>query len=242
MAIPIYLAMTAIEILNTERRPENMAWMACHFSPYGTGLSDLPGTLPEGSLLILNDRIPIRGHDPNRILNVISERADTLKTRGVLLDFERPESKESNSLIRSLTQLPCPLCVSQAHIGSFDLPVFLPSVPILTTVDEYLRPWKGRRVWLEVSRCGTKISITKSGAMISDWIPDGELPFRDTSLHCHYRAEVYSNAALFYLSRTEEDIRCLLKDAERHGVEIAVGLWQEFGKDAKTAPEAPERS
>ena len=88
MAIPIYLAMTAGEIQSAGRKPERIAWMACHFSPYSSGLINLPDEIPEGSLLILNDRMPIRGHDPDKILNILSERVNTLKASGILLDFD----------------------------------------------------------------------------------------------------------------------------------------------------------
>ena len=46
MAISIYLAASPAQISKMERFPEKLAWMACHFSPYGTGLSNLPASLP----------------------------------------------------------------------------------------------------------------------------------------------------------------------------------------------------
>ena len=46
MAIRPFLAMTAAEIRGTETLPPKTAWMACHFSPYSTGLSNLPKDLP----------------------------------------------------------------------------------------------------------------------------------------------------------------------------------------------------
>ena len=52
MAITPFLAMTAAEIEHSTPLPPNVAWMACHFSPYGAGLSNLPKNLPAGSLLI----------------------------------------------------------------------------------------------------------------------------------------------------------------------------------------------
>ena len=73
MAIPLYLAMTAREFRICKTVPANMAWMACHFSPYGTGLSNLPTSLPPGSMIILNDRTPICGHDPELIAAQLKE-------------------------------------------------------------------------------------------------------------------------------------------------------------------------
>ena len=68
MGLHCYLAMTAREINQCPLLPSKIAWMACHFSPYGTGLVGLPEKLPQGSLIIVNDRIPIRSHDPGQIV------------------------------------------------------------------------------------------------------------------------------------------------------------------------------
>ena len=42
MAIRQYLAMTAAEMTQAGSLPRHAAWMACHFSPYSTGLTNLP--------------------------------------------------------------------------------------------------------------------------------------------------------------------------------------------------------
>ena len=46
MAIRQYLAMTAAEMTQAGSLPRHSAWMACHFSPYSTGLTNLPDRLP----------------------------------------------------------------------------------------------------------------------------------------------------------------------------------------------------
>ena len=89
MAITRYLAMTAAEMRNISQFPEKIAWMACHFSPYSTGISNLPQTLPAGSLLILNDIIPFHGHDPQRIAHQLTDCLEQHNCAGVLLDFQR---------------------------------------------------------------------------------------------------------------------------------------------------------
>ena len=58
MPIPCYIAMTGAEFLHTDRFPDKIAWMACHYACYATGLSNLPKDLPEGALIIVNDRTP----------------------------------------------------------------------------------------------------------------------------------------------------------------------------------------
>ena len=72
MPIPCYLAMTAAEYARAKELPGRLAWMACHFAPYGTGVVNLPQQLPEGSVLMLNDRIPICGHDPLLVADMLS--------------------------------------------------------------------------------------------------------------------------------------------------------------------------
>ena len=57
MAIRTYLAMTASEFAKADPLPPHVAWMACHFSPYDSGLTNLPRKLPTNSLLILNKPI-----------------------------------------------------------------------------------------------------------------------------------------------------------------------------------------
>ena len=63
MGLPLYLAMTGGEISGAREVP-HPAWMACHFSPYGQALTNIPRELPEGAMLILNDRVPCQGHSP----------------------------------------------------------------------------------------------------------------------------------------------------------------------------------
>ena len=72
MPIAHYLAMTAAEMAGNSVLPDRMAWMACHFSPSGVGLSNLPHWLPPGSLLILDDSTPIHDHDPQRVASELS--------------------------------------------------------------------------------------------------------------------------------------------------------------------------
>ena len=109
MAIRPFLAMTAAEIRGTEALPPKTAWMACHFSPYSTGLSNLPKALPPGSMVILDDITPIHGHDSETIAAQLRPRLDALKCSGVLLDFQRPGYEEAELLAGRLSEaLPLP--------------------------------------------------------------------------------------------------------------------------------------
>ena len=116
MGISLYLAMTAAEISACDTLPDMLAYMACHFSPYSTGLSNIPGSLPPESVLILNDRTPICGHDPKLITYQLTQALDELQCKGLLLDFQRPGCEESAVLAKQLiNEVPCPVGLSAAY-------------------------------------------------------------------------------------------------------------------------------
>lgn len=79
MEIPLFLAMTAAEFRIAAEIPAHPAWMACHFSAYGTGISNLPRELPAGAMLMLNDRTPICGHDPEDVAKPLCDTAQRLE-------------------------------------------------------------------------------------------------------------------------------------------------------------------
>lgn len=231
MAIRPFLAMTAAEIRRKTVLPDKIAWMACHFSPYGLGLSNLPRTLPAGSLLILDDITPIRGHDPQIILEQLAETSETLSCSGILLDFQQPDVEETAALVKILTQsLPCPVAVSHFYAGSGSFPVFLPPVPPSELPEDYFATWAGRDIWLEVALDGEEITVTEKGTSFSP-LPCPDLTaegFREETLCCHYRCRKSEDNVKFLLWRTEEDMDALLKQSTQLGVTAAVGLYQEF--------------
>lgn len=239
MAIARYFAMTAAEISLNPVLPPKIAWMACHFSPYGDGLSNLPEALPPDSLLILNDRTPIHGHDPQRIAGQLSGVLEALDCRGLLLDFQRPGVEETAALTRHLVQtLPRTVAVSDLYARELDCPVFLPPVPADTPLSGYLPPWKDREIWLELALDGEEITLTPEGAAsgplpLGPPTPEGTPEER---LHCRYTVTVSENAARFTLWRTEQDLEALLEEAASLGVTTAVGLYQEFKPSLSPAP------
>ena len=232
MAIAAFLAMTAAEIRSNPVFSHKCGWMACHFSPYGTALSNLPEALPPGSLLILNDRIPWQGHDPDRIAAQLQEVTESLSCHGLLLDFQRPGCPEAARLCETLSrQLPCPVGVSALYAEGLSGPVFLPPVPLQMSVKSYLAPWQGRELWLELALNAEEILLTAEGAAtapLSRWACPAE-GHADPNLHCHYHIEPQEDRAVFTLRRTREDLDALLEAAEPLGVTTAVGLWQELG-------------
>lgn len=233
MAIPHYLAMTAAEMETASPLPKRAAWMACHFSPYSTGLANLPEQLPEGSLLILNDRTPIHKHDPERIAEELKTVLERFHCCGLLLDFQNPGSGETAVLARYLAEtLPCPLGISREYRVD-KAAVFLSDVPPTVPLEEYLKPWQGQPVWLETALEGQTITLTKNGAAfeantVSDYLP----AHADAALHCHYHIRQEENALIFHTWRTPEDLKKLLTAAEALGVTLGVGLYQELGETA----------
>lgn len=231
MAIRQYLAMTAAEFREIGDFPYPAGWMSCLFSPYGTGLSNLPKSLPAGSLLILSDYTPMQGHDPELITRQLSHCIDTHGCSGLLLDFQRQGSDQLDVLSKTLVEaLPCPVVVPEGYARDLDCPVFLPPVAPSVSLTEHLAPWQGREVWLELALDGEIITLTEAGAEVTPLprfgTPEGG--FSETSLHCHYHIETAQDKAVFTLWRTREDLAALLEEAEGFGVTTAVGLYQEL--------------
>ena len=228
MALPCYLAMTAAEIRLNSPLPPNPAWMACHFSSCGSGLSNLPEALPENAVVILDDAVPYSGHDPRCI---VEQLRDIVHPTGILLDFQRPGDAGTEAVVQAVVSgLSCPVGVSECYAAGLRCPVFLPPLPLGTPLEPYLQPWKGRPVWLEAALDSAVITVTADGCQYDS--TDGTTDtgrFADRLLHCHYQAEITADTIRFRLTRTPEDLAALLAEAEALGVERALGLYQELG-------------
>lgn len=229
MAITPFLAMTAAEMHNCPHLPPKIAWMACHFSPYGRGLSNLPDSLPECSMLVVDDITPIHGHDPEVITQQLAEAVQRHKLAGILLDFQRPGSEETAELAVYLTQsLPCSVIVSE-HYGD-NAPIFLSPVPPTVSLQDHIAPWKERDIWLDLGCCGEILTLTEAGCQCRA-LPPWEFPekgFCEESLHCHYQIIQTEDSAVFTLWRTKEDLETFLEEAENLGISGTIGLFQEL--------------
>lgn len=230
MALPLYLAQTAAEMAGNPICPAHFAYMACHFSPGGTGLSNCPSALPENAVLILDDSSPMDGHDRGQILEELADQVEKHHCLGLLLDFQRPGIGEQHKLAKLLRDaLPCPVAVSEIYAEGLPCPVFLPPVPPDIPLEKYLKPWQGREIWLEAALEGITLTLTQEGctaAPLPDFPDAGQADIR---LHCHYTVETRDHSAIFHLWRTRQDLDELLTEAEALGVAKAVGLWQELG-------------
>lgn len=231
MAIPCYLAMTAAEMEKSEGLPKNAGWMACHFSQFSQGLTNLPHDLPPGTLLMLDDATPVSGHDPVLVAQQLWESVDRFSCAGILLDFQRPEQEETAVMAWELCQqLPGLVTVSATYAAGLSCPVCLLPVPCSVDMKAYLEPWKDREIWLEGALTKEVWEITPEGAfwqeMLGDALP--EQGFREENLHCHYGISKEEDRLRFTLWRNREDLKNLKVEAERNGVAAMVGLWQEL--------------
>ena len=226
MGLPLYLALTAPEFTTCSLLPKYPAWMACHFSPYGTGLCGLPPNLPESAMVILNDRIPPAGHDPETVLRQLRQ----LSPACMLLDFQQPTNSSALELTRQIVDaLPCPVGVTAAWGQDLRCPLFLPPPPPDIPLAEHLAPWQGREFWLELGLDAMSYTVTEQGASPGALAAVPETGLEDNHLRCHYRIELFDDRAVFSLWRTRQDLDALLEEAQQLGVTKAIGLWQELG-------------
>lgn len=231
MAFPLYLAMTASEFADAVTLPDNPAWMACHFSCYGTGLSNFPQSLPKGAMLILNDRTPVQHHDPALIARQLAQTVERWTSGCVLLDFQRPDNKEAAAIAEAIVRaLSCPVGVTESYARELSCPVFLSPPPLHHPLSAHLAQWQGREVWLEAALEQVQCTVTPEGSHFSPVQAQApkEPHFEETALHCRYHLDITPQQAVFTLYRTADTLSALLQEAEALGVTKAIGLYQEL--------------
>ena len=233
MALPVYLAMTAAEMELCDKIPEQVAYMACHFSSYGLGLSNLPASLPPESILILNDRTPVRDHDPQLICRQLSALAEEFSLGGILLDFQRPGDPQAAAIVKAVTQAPvCPIAATEYYAQETNCAVFLETPRAYHPLQSRVDLWKNRELWLELSLSPGTVTVTKDGSCYhcqTDF-PEDFHNLHDPKLFCHYGIQKGTEEVVFSFRRTAEDLRDLLDHAQTLGVCKAIGLYQELGE------------
>ena len=226
----VFLAVTHREM---ERfRPEKTAYMACHFSAGGTGLSNLPMQLPKGSILLLDDSMPVQGHDSKTVSRQLKEITDSFHPSAIILDFQRPRTAEADAMVSVILEdVPCPVAVTPVYAAERRCPVFLPPPPVNQALGTYLQLWLKRGVFLEIAPETVQFTVTKGGC-VSQSIPwEHTLPLADKKLHCHFREEVSPGMVTFTLTRTTEDLADLSREAYALGIWGALGLYRELVGD-----------
>lgn len=228
MAIPLYLAMTAADFSACRNIPLYPAYMSCHFSPGGQGLSNIPAGLPQGCLLILDDQLPPSGHDPGLIRSALESIITSQNCAGLLLDFQRPNNAETGRMATELLRLPCPVCVSHLYAEPLSCPVLIPPCRLTVPLKEHLAPWQGREIWLETAPDSAAYRITEKGCEMLSHPGDPQYRHYDPELFCRYGMETEPAALCFSLCRTKEDLPALLQAAETLGTTAAIGMYREF--------------
>lgn len=223
-----YLAMTAAELENCRDLPPKIAWMACHFSPYNLGLTNLPSSLPVNSLLILNDRTPVCGHDPILVADTLTFVVEKFDCFGILLDLQQPRNQETDAIVEKVLSIGKKVCVTEEYAKEKNCAVFLPPCPALMPLNDYIKPWQNREVWLELALTECTASITRSGCAIFP-VAKGQTNWIDTEMCLNYGVQYKEDRVEFSLKRTRENLQGLMEAGIKHGVTQFVGLWQELG-------------
>ena len=212
--------------------PERTAYMACHFSAGGMGLSNLPQWLPAGSILLLDDSMPVQGHNAETVAQQLKGLVDNFALQAVLLDFQKPWAEETAVMVSAILQaIPCPVAVPPGYAKVQNCPVFLPPPPVNKALGTYLQPWLKRGVFLEIARETVQFTVTKDGCAVCPIPLEETLPMTDDRAHCHYRVENSPGKMVFTLTRTREDLAALSREAYDLGVLGTVGLYQELGSN-----------
>lgn len=228
MPLRFYLAMTEAEIRNAPILPKHLAYMACHFSPYGTGLVNIPEKLPPGSILIVNDRVPVTHHNPGIIANQLSAAVRKLKAYGVLMDLQVSGNQQTAKIVEKVIHtLPCPVAVSEPYANDLSCPIF-GAPAIYQPIADYIRGKKGRPLWLETFEEAAILTVTPSDCKSEQCTVHTNGNFYDETLQCRYTFNVEKGCVRFTLSRRVEESKAYLQTAQSLGIEVAIGLYQEF--------------
>ena len=223
--------MTAAEFASCAQPPPRMAWMACHFSSYGTGLCNFPPAMADGSMVIVNDRTPIYGHSPELICQQLTDLCEKHKIDAVLLDFQRPDFPQLQQLAQLLTrELPCPVGVSELYSQGLNCPVFVSPPPPHHTLAKHLQTWQGREIWLEAATGYWELTVDTSGMSLEEVPPfsPAESHFYEPSVHSQYYIKCEDSFARFHMWRSEQALQQLLADAAQLGVTRSIGLYQQL--------------
>lgn len=230
MGIPFYLAMTGAEFPSYEPGSFPVAYMACHFSLYDTGLANLPDRLPPGAMVIINDQIPAAGHSADAVVRQLQRLCSTLRPECLLLDFQRPGCEETKQIAgRIAGSLPIPVGAAPEYAAD-GCPLFLPPIPPEVSAETYLLPYAGRELWLEAALQCREIQVTTQGAHFEPLCPWREAEGIRAEHLCAYTICREEDGFCFRLFDTRQSLLHKLEDAASFGVTKAVGLYQEIQK------------
>lgn len=231
MIFPVYLAITAQEFTHFRELSSTLCYMACHFSLSGEDLSNLPISLPANTIVCIDDSTPIANHNVEVVTRQINALVETHHPCGILLDFQRPDNPRALDMIKSIIScVNCPVAVSHIYASKFQCPVFLPPLPYRLTIEEYLKPWVNREIWLELGTDMEMAIITEDAFSIEHIYdtPENHYFLDDPSLLCHYCINVKQDHIALYFQRTKTDLEQIQRAAKKLGVSKFIGLWQQL--------------
>lgn len=226
----LYLAMTAGEMERCAQPPANIAWMSCRFSSRDHGLSNCPKDLPDDSVIIVDDQVPISGHDPCAVAQQLRELIDKFHANAVLLDLQRPGGQEMAKHL--VNDLPVPTAVSEQYADGLACPVFLSPRPLCRSLKDIAAPWKGRELWLDLPVANQTVTVTEKGAAVSPFEPFE--PLADAHVHAElsvqYKIKKEQDRVLFTLSRGPQQLEQLVQQGEMYGISRFFCLFQEYSE------------
>ena len=228
MVLPLYLAMMDREMQDSPLLPPRIARMGCTFDPEGPGLLNLPETFPPHGMLIVDDRQPVQNHDPDLVAQALAEAADRLGIDGILLDFERPPTAASKAMAACIIpSLPCPVGMPPDYGAALEGPLFLPPCPLHVSMEEYLKPWHNREIWMEARMLGQTITITPQGTAYGPLSSVDNLTggYYDDILRCQCITEITEDQVVFTLYDTPETLQ---KKWNHPNISRAIGLYQDW--------------
>ena len=227
----IYLAATGAELLHLASYQGSLAYMACHFSSSGRGISGLPDSLPNGSMLMLTDEFPVHDHDPEQIACELLQGATTLSCGHILLDFQRADEPKTTQIASAiLNKATIPVGISAQYAEHFQCPVLVSPSPLWTPLAEQLAPWSGREIWLEAVLENASVIVTEEGSRYIAGDHPREAPHFCEELSVSYSSCATSSGVEFHLHRGKQELAHLLDRAKQAGVSTAIGLYQQLGK------------
>lgn len=232
MAYERYLAMTAADAAFSGQDPGKPAWMACRFSPAGTALENLPEGLPEGAILMLDDSREPKEEVVAEAVFRLRMACQQLTVRGLLLDFLRRGNPVLAQLAKHLREeLNCMVAAPAEYAG--DGAVFLPSPPLHKPLSEYLAPWQGRQIVLELAQENQCWRITPEGSTLTGETA-GDTDAENRDLHVRWGIRRERDALRVSLRRGLPELEALEAEAARLGVPIGIGLYQDFSAGSDT--------
>lgn len=229
MDIYCYPALSDDELKNARIVPDIYCRMGCHF--ISGGLTALPENLPRNSLLMIDDRIPLEKCNIAEVKNKLDRLTEEFRLAGILLDFQRSGSAESQALSIFLSKhMTVPVAVTEHYAQATSGPVFVCMPPAHQTIISSLEQWRGREIWLELATDRKTVIIDTEGCRVTESGDQAVItPSYCGKRYSHYKIDFQGRAARFTFNRGIEDLKKIICDKKALGIKHTVGLYQELG-------------